>query len=198
MSANSDANGCGRSTSSGSGSSSARSVYDFGGRQMRSSSGEAPTILTPGVTWRNGTIVLQPGGCLRVISAGVVLIGMHVKGGACGVNVQSGGAVTMTESGIHSCDVGISLQGSGGLTASDLTLVDCMTRGLELADSSTATVTDCRISGDTPLGIRMHHASSMTGTRDLGGLRHKARLVLTGCTVEGELSNGEESTIQVN
>lgn len=163
-------------------------VYDFQGRMMVFKGEGNPTIVSSGVTWRNGKIFLEPNmdlvfrGC-----ADLNLESITVLGGACGASILSGNLI-MTSCEFSKCGVGVQMAGSSSLQARNLCLADCTSCGLSLADSCTLTLAGGTFTG-AETNIFMNNDSSMVGTGvSITGTRGpivtmlgKANLSLTGC-----------------
>lgn len=170
----------------------APAVYDFQGRELRFTGAGDPVIALSGVTWRNGTIKLR-GKSLVVKRSGVVLDTISVLGSTCGVFVVGSGSLTMTSCEVRDAVVGVSLEGSSSLKASNLRVLNSKTDGLTMKGSAPAHLTDCELAETGNNGVCASHASSLVGLRvrvvgvrgDVLCLKHSARVDLTRCDITG-------------
>lgn len=170
-------------------------IYDFQDRKKVFIQEGNPTIVTNGSTWRKGAIYLAGGSQSLVVKAtGVKFTSLTVLGG---VRVLTGASVTMDKSVVGHCDVGLHLQGTASIFATDLCVVDCKRQSLSLEGNATATFTDCEITGGATDGLCMEDSSSMVGEGVLISeiqenavcLRGSSKLCLTKSTLKENPGN---------
>lgn len=177
-------------------------VYDLQGMVMQYLQPGPPTIVSPGITLRNGTIQLRPNQSLEVESRGVTLHSVSVVGGNTGVIVSSGGSISMTACNIQDVEMGVWLMGNGTLEASNLNVTNARAGGLCMEGRSTATLSDSKLCGRGRLLFLDAQASaSLTGCRltsETGrpiAVYDEASLQLSGCAFSGAIV--QDSTASV-
>lgn len=153
--------------------SSTPAIYDFMGRCMQSNGRRDVKLVSDGVTWRNGKIVLPSpkldrgagGSSLLVSGKGVVFESITVTGGQAGVKLVSGGSLRMTGCEIRNANFALRLEDHASLVATNLTVCRSASCAAFLQGSSTATLIDCDISESEYDGICLRDSSSLYGTR---------------------------------
>lgn len=169
--------------------SSSPSVYDFQCQEMKYSDRGNPTIISNGVTWRNGNIMLSSEQSLNIEAEGVVMELISVLNGNIGVHVTCGGSLLMTECKISDSGDGLYVNASSSVIANNLKIINCRVDCITVWDGSSAVVTGCELSGAGAAGICMSCNSCMEGTgitivgaqTNVLNLAGTAKLSLTEC-----------------
>lgn len=165
-------------------------VYEFQGKHMRYFGSGNPTIVR-GMTWRNGTIRLSSTQSLVVLSKDVTLCRMSVLRGQTGVNVSSGGSVSLLSCKVDGGERGVRLTGNSHLLARNIAVRSSVSKCFRLEESSAAVIADVDITGQGLASVYMSGTSSMVAkwlhftdfmTHTLH-LQNKASASLTDCTM---------------